>query len=77
MFPEEQANHFHYTIDQFLFLCKRACPDIHIIVVFLTAIVRSPYEDDWEKLKWGLTYLKGTLYLQLYLRADFLNMIFW
>ena len=50
-------------------------PDIQPLIHFLTMILRSPDEDDWGKLKRGLNYLKGTLYMNLYLRADYLNMI--
>ena len=39
--------------------------------------VRSPDKDYWGKLKPGLKYLKGTLYMKLYLHADYFNMIHW
>ena len=69
MFPEYQAQHFHYTVSQLLFRCMIYCPDIQPLVAFLATRVRSLDEDDWGKLKQGLKYLKGTLYMNLYLRA--------
>ena len=75
--PEEQARQFHRTVAQILVLCKRARPDIELLVSFLTTRVREPDEDDWGKLKNGLKYLKGTLYMKRHMSAEFLNMIWW
>ena len=44
---------------------------------FLTTRVKEPYEDDWGKLRHGLIYLKGTLYMKIHMRADALNIIRW
>ena len=49
--PEEQAQAFHHTVAQLLFLCMRARPDIQTAVSFLTKRVREPDEHDWGKLK--------------------------
>ena len=62
--PAEQTRQFHRTVAQLIFLCKRACPDIEPLVSFLTTRVMEPDEDDWGKLKHGLNYLKGTLYMK-------------
>ena len=77
LLTEEQAQHFHHNVVQILFLFMIARPDIKPLVSFLTTIVRSPDEDDWGKLKQGLKYLKGTLYMNLYLIADALNVVRW
>jgi hypothetical protein len=45
--------------------------------VFLTARVKSPYKDDWGKLKWVLKYLNGTKYLKLRLTVESLGMLKW
>ena len=50
-----------------MFLCKRARPDIETLVSFLTTRVTQPEKDDWGKLRHGLMYLKGTLYMKRYL----------
>ena len=59
--PEEQAQAFHRTTAQLLFLSQRTRPDTQTLVSFLTKRVRSPDEDDWSKLKRGIVYLKGTM----------------
>ena len=75
--PEEQAQNFHHNVAQILFLCMRARPYIQLLVSFLTTRVRSPDKYDWRKLKRGLKYLKGTLYMKLYLSEDALNVVHW
>ena len=77
MLPEEQARQFHRTVAQLLFLCKRARPDIEPLVSFLTTRVKEPDEDDWGKLRHGLSYLKGTLYMKRHMKADSLSIIRW
>ena len=47
LIPEEQAQAFHHTVAQLLFLCMRARPDIQTAVSFLTKRVRAPDKDDW------------------------------
>ena len=70
---KEQADVFHHTVYQLLFVANRACQDIQTVVSFLTAQVQAPNEDDWGKLKRVLKYLKGTQYLKLTLSADAMN----
>ena len=47
------------------------------LVSFLTTRFKEPDEDDWVKLKHGLRYLKGTLYMKRHMKADSLSMIRW
>ena len=61
--PEEQAQAFHHTVEQLLFVAMRARPDIQTAGSFLTKRVKQPDEDDWGKLKRVLKYLKGTLHI--------------
>ena len=75
--PEEQAQAFHHTVAQLLFVAMRARPDIQTAVSFLTKRVKQPDEDDWGKLKRVLKYLKGTLYMKLTLSVDNLSTIRW
>ena len=77
LLPEEQAQAFHHTVAQLLFLCMRARRDIQTAVSFLTKRVRAPDEHDWGKLKRVLKYLKGTMYMKLTLTVDNLNTISW
>ena len=70
---KEQADMFHHTLYQLLFAANMARRDIQTVVLFLTARVQAPDEDDWGKLKRVLKYLKGTRYLKLILSADEMN----
>ena len=47
------------------------------LVSFLTTGVKEPDEDDLGKLRHGLGYSKGTLYLKRHTKADSLSMIRW
>jgi hypothetical protein len=75
--PEEQAMAFHRTTAQLLFLSARVRRDIQPATAFLITQVRSPYEDDWGKVKRVLSYLKGTLHMPVILAADSLTLSRW
>ena len=75
--PEEQAQQFHRSVAQLLFLSTRARPDIATAVSFLTSRVKRPDEDDWGKLRRVLQYLKGTRQLKLCLRVTNLEEAHW
>jgi hypothetical protein len=77
LLPEEQAQAFHHTTAQLLFLAMRARPDIQTAVSFLTKRVRAPDEHDWGKLKRVLRYLKGTMHMKLTLSVDNMTTICW
>jgi hypothetical protein len=49
--PEEQAQAFHHTVAQLLFLCKSTWHNIRTAVSFLTTGTKGPNKDDWGKLK--------------------------
>jgi hypothetical protein len=75
--PEEQAQVFHHTVAQLLFLCKQTCRDIQTAVYFLTTCMKRPNKDNWGKLKRVLRYLHGTHHMKLNLTAHNLNTIQW
>ena len=75
LLPEEQAQAFHRTTAQLLFLSQRARPDMQTLVSFLTKRARSPDEDNWKKPKRGLMYLTGTMYMKLCITVDSLSII--
>ena len=60
-----------------LFACKRARPDIKLVVAFLSTRVRAPDKDDWKKLVHMLKYLNGTKNLALKLTADNTKFLKW
>ena len=74
---EEMARQFHRTTAQLLFVCKRARPDVETLISFLTTRFKDTNVDDWGKLRHGLMYLKGTLYMKRYLTVDSLSSIVW
>jgi hypothetical protein len=49
--PEEQAQAFHHTVAQLLFLCKCTQCNIQTAVSFLTTCIKCPDKEDWGKLK--------------------------
>jgi hypothetical protein len=64
-------------VAQLLFTCPSARKDIQPTVAFRTTRVRSPDEDDWNKLKRVLRYIRCTIHLPLILRADSLTIVKW
>jgi hypothetical protein len=58
-------------------LSKRARCDIQPVIAFLTTQVRSPNEDDWDKLCKMMQYLKHTQEDVLTLKADGTCVIKW
>ena len=56
---------------------KRARPDIHTSVAFLTTRLICPDEDDWNKLLRMMHYLRGTKELPLILSANSTNILKW
>jgi hypothetical protein len=77
LLEEERAIAFHHTVAQLLFACPRAQKDIQPTVAFLTTWVRSLDEDNWNKLKRVLRYIRCTLHLPLILRAESLTIVKW
>jgi hypothetical protein len=73
--PEDAAKVFHNFTAKALFLTKRARPDIHTAVAFLTTRVKEPDEDDWKKLRRMMRYLRGTPEIVLTLAADRTNLV--
>ena len=74
---EETAMMFHHNIAKLLFLCKQACPDLQMSVVFLSTCVKSPDEDGYKKLAQVMHYLCGMVQLPLTLEAENLQIIKW
>ncbi len=77
MLPKDKATVFHSTVAKLLFLAKRGRPDILLAVSFLTKRVKAPDEDDWKKLIWVLSYLRGTLDLSLTLTCTSIDTFTW
>ena len=67
---QKQAELFHWIVARLLLACKGARPDMQVCVAFLCTRVKSPTEEDYEKLGCVITYLKNTIYLPLIIEAD-------
>ena len=74
---EQKAQVFHTFTVKALFATKRARPDIHTSVAFLTTRVICPDKDDWNKLLRMMRYLRGIKELPLILSADSINIVKW
>ena len=75
---EEKGDNFHSMVASLLFISRRCRLDIQTAVGYLTTRVSGPDEDDWNKLKRVLQYLRGTIDLVLTLGADdLLSMFAW
>ena len=62
---------------QLIFNGIRYRKDVQTAIAFLTTRVRKTDEEDWEKLRRLLGYLKLTIKLPLILQADGVNVLKW
>jgi hypothetical protein len=74
---KEQQELFHTFVAKGLFACKRARPDLHTAIATLCTRVKSPNQDDWNKLMRLLKYCNGTRNDKLTLSAENLHVIKW
>jgi len=74
---QERAELFHRIVARLLFASKRARPDIQVCVAFLCTRVKSPNEEDYEKLGRVITYLMNTIHLPLIIGADDSGSMIW
>ena len=74
---QERAELFHRIVARLLFASKRARPDIQVCVAFLCTRVKSPNEQDYEKLGRVITYLMKTIHLPLIIGADESGSMVW
>ena len=72
-----EAEQFHTTTAQGLFLCKRGRPDISPAIAYFTTRVREPTEEDWMKLTRMMQFLNQTKDDCLTLEADDSGIILW
>ena len=70
LLSKEMAKQFHQTTYKLLFIYKQAMLDAKTLNSFLTTRVKQPDKDHWGKLRHGLMYRRGTLYMKRYMSAD-------
>jgi hypothetical protein len=74
---KDKAEQFHTFVAKGLFACKRARPDIHTAIALLCTRVKSPNQDDWNKLVRLIKYCNGTRQNKLILSTEDLHVIKW
>ena len=72
-----KAEQFHTFVAKGLFACKRARLDIHTAITLLCTRVKSPNQNDWNKLVRLMKYCNGTRDDKLILSTDNLHVIKW
>ena len=75
--PETLAQFFHTFTARALFSTKRARPDIHTAVAFLTTRLLCPDDENWTSLVRLIRYLRATPTLPLILSANSTNIVKW
>ena len=66
----EKSSEYRTIVAKFLYLAKRARPDLLLATSFLASRVKDPREDDHRKLIRLLRYLEGTRNLGIVLEAN-------
>lgn len=74
---DQRSAIFHHIVARFLFLCKRARPDIQLEVGFLSTRVRNATEKDRKKLRRLIQNLRGYSTLGLTQEADDSHIVKW
>ena len=74
---QKQVELLHGILARLLFASKRARPDIQVCVPFLCTRVKSPTEEDYEKLGRVIIYLKNAIHIPLIVGADNSGSMIW
>ena len=77
LLEKERATELQHTVAQLIFVTSRSRKYIKMAIDFLFNQVGIPEEDDWVNLVRVLRYIRGTLHIQIILRADSLSVIKW
>ena len=72
---EDKSDRFHHIVSKLLYVSKRARLDIDLTIAFLCTRVSKSTEQDWNKLRRLLQYLKGTLDMPRILGANGLELL--
>ena len=64
------ADMFHYFVARFLYVAKRARPDLQVSVAFLYKRVKAPNIGDWKKLGRMVRYVCATIHISIILGSD-------
>ena len=72
---EQQRKYFHTTVVRCIFITKRARPDIHTAIAYLSKIFKETNTNDWRKLSCIMIQLMETKDLVLRLKVEYLNVL--
>ena len=61
---------FHRIVARFLYVAKRARPDLQVVVAFLFKQMKCPHMDDWKKLGRLIRYVQATINFPLIHGSD-------
>jgi hypothetical protein len=67
---EEKSDIFHHIVSKLLYVSKRARLDIELAIAFLCTRVSCSTNEDWEKLRRLLQYLKATINMPRLIGTD-------
>ena len=73
---ETKADTFHHIVGKLLYVSKRARIDIDLTIAFLCTRVAKSNDQDWNKFKRLLTYLKGTMGMVRIIGANNLQVMY-
>ena len=71
------ADYFHRTFAYFLYVAKRARPDLQVAVAFLCKRVKCPTVSNWKKVGRLVRYVRATIHLPLIVGLDGLGNLVW
>ena len=74
---DETSDMFHRFVARFLYVAKRARPDLQVAVAFLCKRVSAPNIGDWKKLGRLVRYVRATVYLPLIIGSDGTGNMVW
>ena len=68
---------FHRIVARFLYVAKRAQPDLQVAVAFLCKRVKCSNVGDWKKLRRLVRYMRATIHLPLIVGSDGSGNLIW
>ena len=71
------ADLFHRIVAKFLYVAKRARPDLQVAVAFLCKRVKCPNVGNWKKLGRLVRYVRATIHLPLIVGSDGTGNMVW
>ncbi len=77
LLEKSKAEVYHTFVAKGLFACKRARPDLHLVISSLCTRVKQPTVDDWNKLLHMMNFIQKSVNDPLIMSAENLRIIKW